>query len=454
MIRGFKNVLFVAIFATILIFSLGITAFADECLHEGAIDDGKCETALVCKACGATVKEAMEHDFAPVDLVASEAGALYGITKHDACKNEGCAAKRTTTHSDFFEQIGYSISQDSISSSYYSFASVLKAYAKFKNIKLDFGLIATSEKGLNGKMPLKSDGSPNSYVRKASFVNSSSFVHDIKINNVSADLISEKFLICYYVILDSQIFYIQRGNILTSYEELYFVSHDMFDNSRESFGGFGINQTVTSNDRNKQMASSMADYNTGSSVSNLESIKNSANLVAVGGALANYPNASKLLSHFLDGSGDNYNLIIDTFLADKNALNNRNTDLNKAMAACEVLAKPGQSLTFYQNEESLFHNLEGDWKNALGSYFTSIRIENLTVGIDSQGNTIYSADFVYVVQDYYNWDENDTNKLFDVVSPYELHQLHKAGLAKEFLTYGEKTFHADWTKGERLSITK
>ncbi|MBQ7907537.1 MAG: hypothetical protein IJ309_06135 [Clostridia bacterium] len=454
MVKNLKNILLPIFLSIVFMILMGITVFAEDCLHQGAVDDGRCETALICPDCGDTVKEALTHDFVPVDLVAHEDGALYGITKYDACTNEGCGAKRTTTHNTFFEQVGYSISQDSISSSFYSFPTVLKAYAKFKNIKLDFGLIATSEKGLGGSLPLKADGTPNSFVKKSSFVGSSSFMHDIKINNVTSDILNEKFLICYYVILGDDIYYIQRGNIITSYEGLYFVSHNMFDNSRDEYGGFGTSQTVTSADRNKQMASSQADFNTGSDLSNINDVKNTANMVTVGGALANYPNASDLLSHFLDGSGSNYNLIIDTFLKDSVAKNNRNIDMNKAMSACEVLAQPGKSLTFYQVEESLFHNLEGDWKNALGSYFTSIRVENLVVGVDAQGNTIYSADFVYIVQDYYNWDANDTNKLFGLISPFELHQLHKAGLAKEFLTYGEKTFHLNWTKGERFDLTK
>jgi hypothetical protein len=78
-----------------------------------------------------------------------------------------------------------------------------------------------------------------------------------------------------------------------------------------------------------------------------------------------------------------------------------------------------------------------------GVYFTAVKIER----VGKIGN-VYTATITYSVIDYYNWDSNDTEEVPLVgVSPAELHQLHVSGRAKEFLTYGEKTYVISWVIG-------
>ncbi len=188
--------------------------------------------------------------------------------------------------------------------------------------------------------------------------------------------------------------------------------------------------------------------------SKLSSIKSSANFIAVGGSLVSYKNASAFMKHFLDNTGEDYEIDMSSFLKDENALATRNAELNKALRACEVLAIEGESISVYQDEELVHHNLTGDWKYAIGSYFTAIEIDNLSV----DGN-IYTATFTYKVTDFYNWDESDANSVFSGtlatltknVSPKDLHQLHRAGMAKEFLSYGEIRYTVSWAKGSTVS---
>ena len=141
---------------------------------------------------------------------------------------------------------------------------------------------------------------------------------------------------------------------------------------------------------------------------------------------------------------------MDILFSDKTALENRNNDLNNALYACEVLAMQGQSLSFNSQIENLYHNLTGDFWYGMGSYFTRIEITDLTMSYNKNGDVVYKANIKYIVEDFYNFDPADTSDLFPGISPNELHQLHKAGLAKEFLTHGEKTYKLTWTEGQRV----
>lgn len=214
-----------------------------------------------------------------------------------------------------------------------------------------------------------------------------------------------------------------------------------------------ITKTNPAYDRLRQMEASSAVYNKGSTYqeSELNKAKSSAQTIALGGSLISYKNASALINHYLSGTGNDFNIDVSVFMQDQTALNNRNSDINKALRACEVLAREGESITVWQVEESIFHNLSGDWKYALGSYFSSIEVQDLTCD-----GTTYTATLIYKVTDFYNWDENDDNAVFTGtvgyivgdVSPKDLHQLHRAGMAKEFLSYGEISYEISWTKGQ------
>ncbi len=206
-----------------------------------------------------------------------------------------------------------------------------------------------------------------------------------------------------------------------------------------------LHETEESKDRNKQINNSKADYNTGSSLTDaeLDEIEQGAKTIASGFVAMVYPNGSKFMAHFLEGTGENYELDLDKFFNDSTAKENRNNDITEAMRAIEALSPDGDAVVIYRKEENIHHNLTGDWKFSVGSYFTGIKVERV-----GKIGDIYTATITYSVIDYYNWDSNDTEEVPLVgVSPAELHQLHKAGRAQEFLTYGEKTYIISWVVG-------
>ena len=229
------------------------------------------------------------------------------------------------------------------------------------------------------------------------------------------------------------------------------LKNDTTDIEKEILTEFGnfttLHQTVPSNDRMKQMRNSKLSFNTGSKYTpdELNSTRLQAKLIASAKFL--FSNAADLMDHYLAGTGETYELDIEEFLEDEIANENMLSDLNAALRAAENMAVDGEKITIYQNVESLHHNLTGDWKYSVGSYFASVELYDVKE-TTFLGVTCYTAKFKYVVQDFYNWDENDTNNVsITSVSPADLHQLHVNGEAQEFLTYGEEEYQITWVKG-------
>jgi hypothetical protein len=202
----------------------------------------------------------------------------------------------------------------------------------------------------------------------------------------------------------------------------------------------------------KQMAWSNTIYGkgvaSGYDANKLKSIKSSASLIAMGGSIVNYKNASAFMSHYLENTGEDYIIDMKSFLSDENALYTRDAELNKALRACEELAIKGEEINVYQKEELVHHNLQGDWHYAIGSYFTSIEITNLTTT-----GRVYTATFTYKITDFYNWDEAKTGNFIDGfnLSEKDFAQLHREGLAKHFLSKGEITYTVSWAQGQTVS---
>lgn len=222
-----------------------------------------------------------------------------------------------------------------------------------------------------------------------------------------------------------------------------------------TFGNFTtLHKTLASNDRMKQMKYSKTVFNTGSdyTLDELRMTRLQANIIA--SAKMFFPNASEFMEHYLEGEGEIYELDIDDFLENEIAKQNMQKDVNDALRAAEEMIVSGEKITIYQIEESLHHNLIGDWKYSVGSYFASVEMYDIKE-TSWFGVTYYTAKLKYVVQDFYNWDANDTNDIsITSVSPADLHQLHINGEAQEFLTYGEEEYEIRWVKGVDASTIK
>ncbi len=390
-------------------------------------------------------EKSCDCEYKVIDL--SSENIIYGGTIDLECKK--CGTRHSQELYQLIESLGYSIGSSVIGTSYYIHGDIIKAIMDFNDSKIYIGTIIATKEQLNGKLPLNSKGDiVNNSIILFNYNGIGLDVIDSYVSQIEEKHINIEFLFCAYMIIGDNTYYIQPDGIKTTYDELEFVRYNDFVGETEELNGFCNVQAEPSADRLKQQENSTNDYNTENLSQNIiDDIIKRANLIITGGKVLACENASRLLSHFLGGSGNNYNFNIDEFMKDEIALSNRNFDIDKALRVCEAIARCGKTYETYQAKESLFHNLSGDYKYALGSYFSYIEITDISVHLRN-GKEVYSAKLKYSVTDFYNWDQNDTNKFLGFVSPSELHSLHKAGVAKEFLTYGEKVYDISWIQGQ------
>ena len=108
--------------------------------------------------------------------------------------------------------------------------------------------------------------------------------------------------------------------------------------------------------------------------------------------------------------------------------------------------KPGCYQYLNSSGQVIYVGKAKNLKRRVSSYFLKEQQTNKTKLLVKQ-----IADIKYIVTDFYNWDTNDYNEFKGIVSPHDLHELHKAGKAKEFMSYGEITYSSiTWTEGQAV----
>lgn len=154
-----------------------------------------------------------------------------------------------------------------------------------------------------------------------------------------------------------------------------------------------------------------------------------------------------MLNHFLDNNGSKYQL--DAFMMTNEcdyARSQRNNQVNEALAAAEVFSEnTSQKITFANvTEYGNSDNYSGDWHNAVGKYFSSIRCDLTSNGLP------YNAKLYYSINDVYDWNKDITDMGSLPVSQYDMWLLHNAGMAREYEVDGMVEISASWFKGQRI----
>lgn len=414
------------------------------------------------------------HNFNGGETIVYEDFAKEG-SKTCVCQNEGCTSNdgSSVPVPPIFEFLGYSIFEigSSFAVDYLVNIDALMEYEVSNGVVLDYGMVGAYVGYLDGRTPLDPETAKAvdiSSTGKRIYLHSiRKFEHSstsIRLTNIKESQYEEEFYVSLYIYDGKTVKYLTGDTSTLMPEAVSYASvRGPVTTAIGSMTYSTEDETVQAPNRLEQMAASQADYAKGSELSSTElqgsgwfnkGIIGKANLVVTGGGVLGYKNAAKFMEHFLGNTGANYNLDVKSFLnSDSGALNSRNTSINNALRAAEALAREGESLTVHQLSETLVpqSTLTEDWQYSLGSYFTDVDVINLTV-TEENGVKKYSATIKYVVTDFYNWDSNNKNAFAKIgPSPYELHELHKAGLAREFLTYGEISYNVTWTEGQTVS---
>lgn len=176
----------------------------------------------------------------------------------------------------------------------------------------------------------------------------------------------------------------------------------------------------------------------------LTNIYEMAMITIVGGWVVQNPDASSMLSHFLDNEGTRYDVGMKQMLSEwDTAREFRERDMNYVMKAVEASAS--YSIKTFRTITSLGCKVsEGtNWGRAVGSYTTSI-----VCTYKKTSATSYTMQITYELHDVYDWDRTITSMGNLPVSPRDLWELHHGGMAKNYEVYGKNTFTLSWTEGQ------
>ena len=191
--------------------NLCTVAFGDA--HVQPLDDGNCETAVVCSRCEAyEYKAALVHVSGEKLVYADfmKAGKLIS-----GCTNDGCTVGTSVDVEAIFTYYGYSCTEEAIGGSYsmsqfYSVnTAALDAYKAFTGNSFEYGLVASGSANPLSYVEGKLEIADKSFTK-----GSETFAHDffgIKINGMSSENLDKAIVFCAYVIDGDKVFYLDAG---------------------------------------------------------------------------------------------------------------------------------------------------------------------------------------------------------------------------------------------------
>ncbi|MFB9954011.1 hypothetical protein [Cellulomonas denverensis] len=169
-------------------------------------------------------------------------------------------------------------------------------------------------------------------------------------------------------------------------------------------------------------------------------------LAATGAAFTGLPRAGNHLLHYLEGSGEDVILPVETMLAESASFLNDVVEYRKALVA-QAIRLAGQSgatsaVTFPVRSEWRGFTFDStddrDWYLAVGSLNYAIT-GDITVYPPSPGSSewIYTINYQVSVDDRYNWDAGKATPVAGTtIKDSDLAALHLAGFAQEFDMHG------------------
>ena len=222
-----------------------------------------------------------------------------------------------------------------------------------------------------------------------------------------------------------------------------------------------LSSTPIHSDRAKAWATSEADYNRWPATSkstfynqseikrrtDLAVIKTTAQMQTAAAQWTVFPNGGQLLQHYLNGSGTEMGIV---FKKVNNgwayAKTQRKKWVNEALAAAEEMAVLNKTITFWSKQEDQNKVPQGeinDYVLAINSFYSHIKCQ-----VTKTGNSTYQATIYYYIDDIYDWDTLEEEKV-GLISQRDLWELHHGGSAKAFKLYGVNKLTISWSQGQR-----
>ncbi len=203
-------------------------------------DDGDCTTAEYCTACGELALEAREHDFSSsLSYSLRDDSFLQGGTRNAKCVNDDCEATAVLDVNPFIETYGYSVTEydkndrksATITASFAFNKEEIDNYASYlsdttgKTVKIEYGIIGYIKRMVKFQ-PVRANGKTASYVIKANFSGFSG-INDFSIPGIGSDFYGEEIIICSYIIIGDQVYFIQGNELITDYTQLTSATAEM-----------------------------------------------------------------------------------------------------------------------------------------------------------------------------------------------------------------------------------
>lgn len=175
-------------------------------------DDGNCETEVICLVCQSVVIEAISHVLG--EVYSYDKGYLETGTFKIGCTNKGCTHGETTEipalaiSKGFSQEIGENTGAIVFGITFNREA--IKAYEKYLNTTIDFGLIASS---VQDESPLNSDASAKTGTIKNSFAEATYSIFQIKLIGIEEAQYAQLFHCGGYFLVDGEISYVNNKSI-------------------------------------------------------------------------------------------------------------------------------------------------------------------------------------------------------------------------------------------------
>jgi hypothetical protein len=168
------------------------------------------------------------------------------------------------------------------------------------------------------------------------------------------------------------------------------------------------------------------------------------------GKLLDLPDASEMLDHYLEGSGDTYNFknFNKMIKNDPNSGNNYQLALKEAEDAAKSLAVEGETINMVSIMEDKNNgrlkraggNEANNWSKSIFNYRTWSSAQ-VTASRNSNGGLTVNMNFNYNLRDNYRFYGDPTANAFN---DYNYQMLHEAGKSREYKVSGEYHYSESW----------